>query len=385
MTEHSTAPHQASLLGGIPAENPTLFRKVLLTAGDPAAWIESRAGETTLLIRDIEMQRAAAASGADKVCCPADFPPAGGLSADRATATAQAAAECLRQRGVSSVRVDRSLPYIYAHFLGQVGIQIVYDEQWGVLDRRIKSEQEIAWLAEAQAITERAMEMACGLIAKAQANSQGILEVDGEVLTSQRVKAHISRFLLDLNYTTSHGSIVATAPESADCHDSGKGPLRTGVPVIVDIFPRCEQTRYHGDCTRTVVHGQPSDLVRRMHAAVCEAKAAGIAQLLPGNRAEQVHQAVIAVQQKHGFPLSRGQVSDQPSIQHGTGHGIGLEVHEPILLDDGGGEMLAGEVFTVEPGLYGRHDGGVRVEDMVVVTPAGPRNLNRLHEGLDWS
>ncbi|XZE52673.1 M24 family metallopeptidase [Planctomycetaceae bacterium SH139] len=385
MTEHPTAPHQASLLGGIPAENPTLFRKVLLTAGDPAAWIESQAGETTLVIRDIEMQRAAAASGADRVCCPADFAPAGGLSADRATATAQAAAECLRQRGVSSVRVDRSLPYIYAHFLGQVGIHIVYDEQWGVLDRRIKSEQEIAWLAEAQATTERAMEMACGLIAKAQANGQGILEVDGEVLTSQRVKAHISRFLLDLDYTTSHGSIVATAPESADCHDSGNGPLRTGVPVIVDIFPRCEQTRYHGDCTRTVVHGQPSDVVRRMHAAVCEAKAAGIAQLLPGNRAEQVHQAVIAVQQQHGFSLSRGQVSDQPTIQHGTGHGIGLEVHEPILLDDGGGEMLAGEVFTVEPGLYGRHAGGVRVEDMVVVTPAGPRNLNRLHEGLDWS
>lgn len=377
---------EATLFGGIPAENPTLYRRVLITAGDPAAWIETPEGKSTLIIRDIEMSRAAAASGASQVHCPADFvPPQRPLSADRATATAQAAAECLRRMGVQTLRVDRSLPYLYAHEVQQAGIEMVYDADLGVVDRRVKSELEIKWLAEAQAVTEQAMEVACQLIARAKANRDGILEVDGDLLTSQRVKATISRFLLDLNYTTGHGSIVATAPRSADCHDAGEGPLRTGVPVIVDIFPRCEATRYHGDCTRTVVHGEPSDVVQRMHAAVVAAKQAAIELLQPGNLAADVHQKVVEVQQAHGFRLSRGSVSDDPTIQHGTGHGIGLEVHEPILLDDGGGEMLAGEVFTVEPGLYGRLDGGVRVEDMVVVTDDGPRNLNRLPEGLDWS
>lgn len=101
--------------------------------------------------------------------------------------------------------------------------------------------------------------------------------------------------------------------------------------------------------------------------------------------AESVHRASDEVLVQHGFPLSRGQLTDEPSIQHGTGHGIGLDVHEPILLDHGGGEMLEGEVFTIEPGLYGRNVGGVRVEDMLVVTTGEAKNLNQLHEGLDWT
>jgi Xaa-Pro aminopeptidase len=199
------------------------------------------------------------------------------------------------------------------------------------------------------------------------------------------MRAEIARFLLDRGYTTSHGSIVATGPPAADCHEAGSGPLKTGQPVIVDIFPRCEATRYHGDCTRTVVHGEIPEVVARMHRAVVEAKAAATAEMRPGVTAESIHHKVIEVQQRHGFALSRGQISDAPTIQHGTGHGIGLEVHEPILLDDGGEAMLENEVFTVEPGLYGRNVGGLRVEDMIVVTPDGPRNLNRLPEGLDWT
>jgi len=121
-----------------------------------------------------------------------------------------------------------------------------------------------------------------------------------------------------------------------------------------------------------------------MHAAVLDAKRAATEKLVAGGTAEKVHQAVIERLVSHGFAVSRGTTTDEPTIQHGTGHGIGLEVHEPILLDDGGGELLANEVFTIEPGLYGRNDGGVRIEDMLVVQNGPARNLNRLHEGLDW-
>jgi Xaa-Pro aminopeptidase len=182
----------------------------------------------------------------------------------------------------------------------------------------------------------------------------------------------------------SHGAIVAGPPHSADCHHAGTGPLITGVPIIVDLFPRDELTRYHGDCTRTVVHGTPSETVVRMHEAVLAAKAASEAEFFPGRTAESVHQASEKTLMAAGYQSHRGELTDEASIQHGTGHGIGLEVHEEILLDDGGGPILEGEVFTVEPGLYGRHDGGVRVEDMVVVTKDGPRNLNKLSMGLNW-
>ncbi|MCR9296851.1 MAG: aminopeptidase P family protein, partial [bacterium] len=171
---------------------------------------------------------------------------------------------------------------------------------------------------------------------------------------------------------------------SADCHARGSGPLVTGVPVIIDIFPQSTATRYWGDCTRTVVHGDATDEVRRMHRAVVAAKAAATATTHAGVNAEDVHAATKQVLADHGFQFARGQICDDPVMPHGTGHGIGLEVHEPILLDDAGGVLMEREVFTIEPGLYSRRSGGVRVEDMVVVSDGAARNLNRLPEGLDW-
>jgi Xaa-Pro aminopeptidase len=277
------------------------------------------------------------------------------------------------------------MPFIFAWHLQQAGIELTYDPELGVLDRRTKNAAELEALARAQAVTEEAMEMACRTVATARAAADGTLQHEGETLTSERLKARVAGFLSDRGFSLGHGAIVATAPHAADCHHAGTGPLKTGLPVIVDLYPRDDTSRYWGDCTRTVVHGSVPEIVQRMHQAVVEAKAAGIAKLQIGQTGEAVHQAVIGVQQRHGFRLSRGQLSDEPTIQHGTGHGIGLEVHEPILLHEAGGPILEHEVFTVEPGLYGRTTGGVRVEDMVVVTADGPRNLNRLPEGLDWS
>ncbi len=375
---------EATLLAGIPGENPTLFLKVGIAAGDPAAWL-SIGDQTTVIVRDIEVERAAAVGTADRYASPADFTPSGGLDADRAIATAQSVAECCRRAGISHVRTDRTLPFVFAWHLTQAGIQLDFDAELGVLDRRVKDEAQLKALARAQEVTERAMEMACRLIARSTAQADGTLHHDGAVLTSERVKASIAHFLLDERFTMSHGVIVATAPDTADCHHGGAGPLTTGLPVIIDIFPRDESSRFWGDCTRTVVHGTASDAVVAMHEAVVAAKAAATARLVPGNTAASVHAAAIEVLEQHGFDQSRGTTTDEPTIQHGTGHGIGLDIHEPLLLDEGGGPLLAGEAYTVEPGLYGRRDGGVRVEDMLIVTDDGPRNFNRLPEGLDWS
>lgn len=372
------------LLAGIPAENPTLYRAVGLAAGDPAAWL-SLDGRNRLIIRDIEAGRARDVGRDHEVFSPADFAPEQGLDADRATATAQAVAELLRREGVRQITADRSLPFIFAWHVMQAGVELRYDADLGVLDRRVKTAEEIRWLEKAQNVTEQGIRFLCERIARCDTDDEGQLVFEGEILTSEAARAMAAAFFLEHGYALNHGAIVATAPHAADCHHAGTGPLRSGVPIIVDLYPQDQSTRYCGDCTRCVVHGRPSEQVVAMHRAVVEAKAAGIDKLRPGNTGDQVHQAVIAVQQRHGFELSRGTLSDGPTIQHGTGHGIGLEVHEPILLDDGGGEILEGEVFTVEPGLYGRQTGGVRVEDMIVVTADGPRNLNRLPEGLDWS
>lgn len=371
------------LMAGIAESNASLFRRLRVPLGDPAAWIESD-GETVAIVRDLEMDRVRQHSAAHRVTCPAEFAPSGGLSSDRETATAQAVAEFFSQRGVTSVTSDRSLRLIYAWHLKRAGIELDYDAELGVVDRRAKRDEEIDALERSQQVTEGVMRRLCETVAGATADSSGVLQVDDSPLTSERLRQTAAIEFLRQGFSMTHGAIVATAPQVADCHHPGSGPLRTGVPVIIDLFPRDESSRYWGDCTRTVVHGEPTKMVRRMHAAVLEAKAACSSRLIAGETADAAHRASETVLIDHGFIASRGSISDGPTIQHGTGHGIGLELHEPILLDAHGPEMLDGEVLTVEPGLYGRNEGGVRVEDMVVVTREGPRNLNRLHEGLDW-
>lgn len=379
--------NRTTVLAGHSSTNATLFHRCRFLVGDSSVAIDFADGTSTFLVRDIEMDRARKTVRADRIACAADFTPEGGLSGDRDTALAQATAECLRQAGESTITVDRSLPYLYAHFIQEAGISINYSADFGVLERRIKDAEEIENLRLAQKVTGEAMTYVCQTIARATADQDGLLHHDGAVLTSERVRAMITSFLLERNFSNSHGSIVATSPHVADCHHYGTGPLRTEIPTIVDIFPMDNGTRYNGDMTRTVVHGTPSPEALKAHAAVCEAKAAGCAALKPGTTGEAVHLATTDVLKANGFTLVRGNAEhDQrlPFMSHGTGHGIGLEVHEPILLDHGGGEIFENELFTVEPGLYSSTLGGCRVEDMVLVTATGHEIISPLYEGLDW-
>lgn len=381
---------EAIVMAGIPSVNASLYRKIRFCVGDPVAYVELREGgqptSSTLILRDIEMDRARKAARAEHVACPADFAPEGGISGDRETATAQAAAECLRRAGVKRVVGDRTLPLIFADVIRQTGIEVECDLKMGVIERRSKDAEEIAWLREAQRVTEGAIQMTCELIANAEADSDGVLQHEGEALTAERVRAMVAVWLIEKGYTDP-SAIIAGGSEGGDCHNLGFGPLRTGEPVIVDIFPCNSATRYNGDCTRTVVHGAISDEVAKMHAAVSEAKAAGIAAIRPGATGEEVHRATIAVIKQHGYATGLP-AHDSPdsycAMTHGTGHGVGLDVHEPPLLDFKGPALVLGDVLTVEPGLYSKAIGGVRAEDMVVVTEDGCVNLNQLHEGLNW-
>jgi Xaa-Pro aminopeptidase len=378
------------MFAGAPAANPAVYHRVRFLVGDPTAVIETRwpdgRSERLFLLRDIEMERARRSARADRVACPADFAPPEGLPGDREVATAQAAAEYVRRLGAKRVRCDRSLPLIYAHFLKKAGVEVECDVSLGVIERRCKDEQEIAWLQEAQQVTEEAVRMACRMIASAHARRDGVLVYEGEELTSERVRAAIDVWLLQRGYENPT-SIVAGGPQGADCHDTGHGPLRTEEPVIVDVFPRCRATRYWGDCTRTVVHGSIADEIARMHATVVRAKAAAMAALRAGVTGQQVHEATLSVIRQAGYSVGlppEGASEDYCAMTHGTGHGVGLEVHEPPLLDFGGPPLLAGDCLTIEPGLYCRARGGVRVEDMVIVTQEGYRSLSQLPEVLDW-
>jgi len=375
------------LRAGVPATNLLLFHRIRFRVGDPAAVIDLSGDASYLIVRGIEMERARRDARVDEVSCPEDWVPAGGLSGDREIATAQATAEFLRRRNVSRVRTDRSLPMIYVHELAQAGIAVECDPQLGVLERRAKDDAEIAGLRAAQAVTEEMIAMACRMVCRAVARTDGVLLHEGTVLTSERVRTAIDVALLERGFANGE-SIVAGGPLGADCHDRGHGPLRTGEPVIIDIFPHDRRSGYWGDCTRTCVHGTVPAEVRAMHAAVVEAKAAAIAAVRAGVSGEEIHAVSGAIMGRRGYAMGMPPEDAPPSwcgMTHGTGHGIGLEVHEPPLLDRAGPVLIAGDALTIEPGLYCRAVGGVRIEDMVIVTETGCDNLNTLPEGLtDW-
>lgn len=377
---------KSTIQAGVPQTNTALFHAIRFSVGDPVALLSIDGARKIAIVRDIELERARTHISADEIACPADFAPENGLSADREVATAQAAAECLRRNGVREVAADRSLPLSFAHVIEEAGVRVVCDLEMGVMERRRKSEEDVEQLRQAQAVTEDAIQLACELIARADAQPDGVLHHDGSPLTSERVQAGVNIFLMEKGFS-GPTFIVSGGPQGACAHNTGSGPLRTGQPVIVDIFPTSQATHFCGDCTRTVVHGEIPDEIKKMHAAVCEAKANACAVLRPGVAGKDVHAATTETLKRLGFNIGfrpEGAPDSFCTMHHGTGHGIGMDVHEPPLLDATGIELVEGDALTVEPGLYRKDLGGVRVEDMVVVTAEGHINLNRLPEGLDW-
>ncbi len=385
-------PTRVTVCAGVPEKSMALFHKIRFSVGDPAALVtvEGLHGSATpmriLIVRDIEVDRAKRSARTDHVRCPGDFTPKGGLSGDRETATAQAVAECVRQSGATEVTVDRSTPAIYWHCLAAAGLTVSCDPAAGVDDRRAKDTAEIAALRQCQADTEAAVRFACELVSGASTNPEGVLLRDGKPLTSERLREALDVFLLRRGYDNPP-SIVACGPQGSDCHERGSGELRTCEPVIIDVFPHSKKSLYHGDCTRTVVHGAVNGDLQRMHAAVVAAKAAAIAAIRPGVTGESIHLAASRVLKEAGFGMGiprNDETWARAHMTHGTGHGVGLDVHEPPLLAEKGPVLVEGDVLTVEPGLYQPGLGGIRVEDMVVVTATGCDNFATLPEGLDW-
>jgi Xaa-Pro aminopeptidase len=381
--------HEAILLAGPPSDNKAVMHKVRFAAHDPAIWIGTR-DRAILIARDVELPRARAGGSADAVHAYEEFTPPGGLSGDRGIRAAQATAECLARLGITRVHADRSLALVYVHELNERGIAVSLDPTLGIHERRQKDEHEVACLRAVQNATEAVIERALRLIAGAKADADGVLRDPDEPshpLTSDAVRSRISRWLFDYG-CIAEGTIVVCGPQGADCHADGHGELRTSQPILLDVFPRDTRTGYHGDCSRTMVHGDIPDAVAAMHAAVSLAKKNAILACKAGVTGEAVHRAAIDTISASGYTI--GFAPENPpagfcSMMHGTGHGIGLELKEPPLLDFKGPVLLAGDAVTIEPGLYAPEIGGVRIEDLLIVRDGHAENLNTLSEQLDWA
>jgi Xaa-Pro aminopeptidase len=211
--------------------------------------------------------------------------------------------------------------------------------------------------------------------------AEGTLQLEGDPLTSERIKTAIERTLLDRGYAMDQ-TIVASGADGAVPHERGSGPIAVDEPVIVDIFPRSKTTNYHADMTRTFLKGEPDQRIRAFYETTREAKSAALDLVEPGVTGEAVHDAVCDVYEAAGYATLRADESTETGFIHSTGHGVGLDVHEDPSIGPGGEGLEPGHVITIEPGLYDPAVGGVRIEDLVVVTEDGHENLTEYPEQL---
>ncbi|MFB6072013.1 MAG: M24 family metallopeptidase [Halobacterium sp.] len=333
-------------------------------------------GEVRLLVSPLEATRADGDSDAAEVRDLAEFDfeelaEEHGRNGYRP----HAAARFLDEYGIDSVAVPVSFPSGTAEVLREYGVdvEVDYDDAVGDL-RAVKTDAEIEAVAETQRANEAAMAAAEDLLAAASVED-GVLVHDGDALTSERVRREIEVTLLEEGCLL-EDCIVASGPEAARAHESGSGPIEAGEPVVVDVFPRGKTSRYYGDMTRTFVKGEHDDQTREWYEVIRAAFDAALDVLEAGVTGEAVDAAVCDVFEDAGYPTLRTHDSPDRGFFHSTGHGVGLAVHEQPSLSRFGGELEAGHVVTVEPGLYEQGVGGVRLEDLVVVTEDGYRNLD---------
>lgn len=285
-------------------------------------------------------------------------------------------ARWLKTLGIRCVQVSPDFPIGDAIQLQGDGLSVHMVSASPFPQRACKRPDEIAHIRAAQRHAVSAFRLAADALRRAAPASptSNVLHLEGRPLTVERLKNLIEIFLHTADYDC-EGLIVAAGAQAARPHDTGHGLIRLGQPVVMDIFPRHRRTGYWGDFTRTVVRGTPSPRLVHMYRTVAQAQRLAFSLLRPGVSGDSVHRVVEDYFASAGFETRLTPPGRERGYIHSTGHGVGLDIHEMPRLARNGPPLQAGHIVTVEPGLYFPGVGGIRIEDTVLITPAGYRLL----------
>ncbi|RBQ25582.1 MAG: Xaa-Pro dipeptidase [Methanocorpusculum sp. MCE] len=341
-------------------------------ASDPYIYVFSRDGAATLIVSSMEETRARYESTCSIVTrTSAGLPELLKEYHDPDLATAH----MIRNFAGSRLLIPPSMPVGFAHAISEV-TEIIIDSGTIAKIRSVKSEDEITKMRYVQKKNEIALRAAVDAIRKSEPDDRGVLMLDDAPLTSERIRDIIHFALRPFN-CEDIDTIVSCGEASSMPHARGTGPLYANQPIVMDVFPRSEVTGYFADMTRTVSKGAPSDEIIRMYDALQKAKELAASMIRPGITGAEVYNAVVE------FFLAAGyETAGSSGFTHSLGHGVGLEIHEAPSLSPSGGELKVGQVITLEPGLYYQGIGGVRLEDMGVVTRDGFDSFTCFEEKL---
>jgi Xaa-Pro aminopeptidase len=282
----------------------------------------------------------------------------------------------VKQVGVTSAIVPHTFPLGLADVLRDNGVELNVDRKFFNERRRVKNQTEIEGIRRAQRAAEAGMDAARDLFRRAQP-SNGSLTVDGEPLTSERVKLAIQTAFM-AHGCTADEFIVSHGAQSAIGHDMGSGEIKASEPIVIDLWPKDGETACYADMTRSFCIGEIPDELREYHRVAKESLDKSIAALKAGVTGSEVNAVSCEPFHAAGYKTLLNKESGEiveTGYFHSLGHGVGLEVHEQPNLSRIGEELVAGDVVTIEPGMYRRGWGGCRLEDLVLVTAGGAENL----------
>ncbi len=370
----------AVLIYGDSVRSPALRHEVPIAIGDAFLYLETD-GRRAVVTNVLEVDRIAAAApdverllmselGSDELI-------AQGLSYEKIDR--EVAVRAVERLGIRAAIVPPEFPVAMADRLRAAGVELTPDDDEFEQRRRAKTEAEMAGIRRATEAGLAGLAECARLLRESEIDGDGLV-YEGDVLTSELVRARVREVCARAGATAPEDIIVAPMRPGDDVgHESGSGPLPAHAPICLDLWPHDEKSGCYTDMTRTWVRGDISDGIAELHKVVLEAHERACAAVRPGVPGVDVYGAACDVFEAAGHPTQRTKAPGE-SLRHGfffgLGHGVGLEVHEaPALGRTGAAPLIAGDVIAVEPGTVDLEHGGMRVEDLLVVTESGADNL----------
>ncbi len=346
---------------------------------DPFIFFEHR-GRKHIVMSDLEIDRAKEEANVDSVLSLSDYWRRLKRQG-KATGTGDVLELIFKERGIRTLEVPSNFPVLLADDLRSRRFTVAVKKDPFFDEREKKTPMEVKKIQDSIRVAEIGLEAGIKVLKRARIGKDRYLYLNGRRLTSEAVKTIVNTSIMALGWVPSH-TIIAGGDQCCDPHNEGHGPLRAHTSIIFDIFPRSQKTGFFGDLSRTVVRGRATERLKEVYEAVRLGQEIAFKLIRDGIQGSAVHEKILDLFRQRGF--STGKINGRmQGFFHGTGHGLGLDIHEPPRIGVSNSTLRSGHVVTVEPGLYYVGVGGVRLEDAVVVTPNGNRNLTRYPKILE--
>ncbi|HJN01493.1 MAG: Xaa-Pro peptidase family protein [Nitrospinota bacterium] len=380
--KNSVIKYDALLMVADSETNANILYATRFFVPDPAIYFQIK-NKSYMVLSDLEIDRAKKTASVNHILSLTKITNQLKKRQIKKPGTVEIINHIFKKRKISSVLVPTDFPIEIADGLRKKKLKVHFKPDPFFECRQFKSSREVRHIKESLKAAEKGMETGINLIKKSIIGKDGFLYIDKIKLTSELVKAEVNSTIMRAGCLPSH-TIVSCGKQCCDPHNEGSGALQANSSIIFDIFPCSQKSGYFGDLSRTVVKGKASSRLKKAYQTVLEGQQIALKKIKDEVDGKDVHNAIQDFFKQKGFPTRKGK-KRMEGFFHGTGHGVGLDVHEHPRISITSCILKAGHVVTVEPGLYYPGMGGVRIEDVVLVTKTGMKKLTQYPNFLEIS